>query len=181
LKLSISSILAKNATAVAQTGQFRSSLPNRSQHLVQLPESGRGPGSRDPVHWADSPWSVPRLRGRGEQRGYRDEETPFRQSSIGEVCLFTQPRAQLNAGVSPTVSLAHHGLAIEARSTPCALCSRACASADVHAHARPRGSFQVPYKAQVVLPCLTVFNARCSVFGLKLVSNLPTARRSKRK
>jgi hypothetical protein len=21
----------------------------------------------DPIHWADSPWSVPRLRGRGEQ------------------------------------------------------------------------------------------------------------------
>jgi hypothetical protein len=24
---------------------------------------------RDPVHWAEGPWSVPRLRGRGEQGG----------------------------------------------------------------------------------------------------------------
>jgi hypothetical protein len=30
-------------------------------------------------------------------RGHRDAETPFRQGSIGEVCRFTHPRAQLNA------------------------------------------------------------------------------------
>ncbi len=43
--------------------------------------------------------------------GYRDPETPLRQGSIGQVCLFPYPRAQLNAAHSPTVSLAHHGLA----------------------------------------------------------------------
>jgi hypothetical protein len=30
-------------------------------------------------------------------RGSRDAETPFRRGSIGEVCLFTHLRAQLNA------------------------------------------------------------------------------------
>jgi hypothetical protein len=44
-------------------------------------------------------------------RGDRDAETPLRQGSIAQVCLFPHPRAQLNAAQSPTVSLAHHGLA----------------------------------------------------------------------
>jgi hypothetical protein len=30
-------------------------------------------------------------------KGSRDAETPFRQGSVAEVCLFTHPRAQLNA------------------------------------------------------------------------------------
>jgi hypothetical protein len=46
---------------------------------------------------------------------------------------------------------------------------------------RNRSETYSSYKAQVLLPRLMVFNARCSVFGLKLVSNLPTARSSKRK
>src|SRR5260370_22699393 len=55
-------------------------------------------------------------------------ETPCRQGSL---CFFTHPRAQLICGASPTVSLAHHGLASEARSTACASRCR---------HARLRGA-----------------------------------------
>src|SRR5258707_6941786 len=39
----------------------------------------------------------PVAAGRSRTRGHRDAETPFRKGSIGEVCLFTHPRAQLNA------------------------------------------------------------------------------------
>jgi hypothetical protein len=47
-------------------------------------------------------------------RDHRDAETRFRQGSIGEVCLFTHPRAQLSAArprasaLLPTASQARH-------------------------------------------------------------------------
>jgi hypothetical protein len=45
--------------------------------------------------WANSPWSVPRLRGRGDQGGHRDAETPVRQGSIlvKSVSSHTQERS----------------------------------------------------------------------------------------
>jgi hypothetical protein len=53
--------------------------------------------------------------------GHRDAQTPFRQGSIGEVVSHALKSA-VKRVASPTVMLAHHGLASEARSTACALC-----------------------------------------------------------
>ncbi len=45
------------------------------KQLIVSGHSARANGSSDDwdvaarIHWADSPWSVPRLRGRGEQGG----------------------------------------------------------------------------------------------------------------
>jgi hypothetical protein len=43
-------------------------------------------------------------------KGHRDAAPPFRQGSIGEGSPFTHQRAAANAGPSPIVSPAHHGL-----------------------------------------------------------------------
>jgi hypothetical protein len=56
---------------------------------------------------------------------HRDAETPFRQGSMGEDCLFTHQRAKLNAAprlpsaLLTTASSRGRG---KARSTACALC-----------------------------------------------------------
>ena len=73
------------------------------------------------VQRADSPWSVPRLRGRGS-RGHRDAETPFRQGLNWRSLSFHTFKSAVKRVASPPVSLADHGLASEARSTACALC-----------------------------------------------------------
>jgi hypothetical protein len=55
------------------------------------------------------PWSVPRLRGRGEQGSIKMSK-PHSVGSIGEVYLLTHQRAQLNTARPPTHSRARHGL-----------------------------------------------------------------------
>jgi hypothetical protein len=52
------------------------------------------------------PWSVPRLRGRGEQG-----------IIVMESLSLHTPKSAVKRGVSLTVGLAYHGLASEARST----------------------------------------------------------------
>jgi hypothetical protein len=61
------------------------------------------------------PWSVPRLRGRGQQ-GNIVVRTHLCQCSIGDACLFI-PKSAARQGSCPALSPADHGLASEARST----------------------------------------------------------------
>ena len=73
------------------------------------------------VHWADSPWSVPRLLGRGEQ-GIMVMQSPISSGLYRRSLSFHTLKSAVKRSASLTVSLAYHGLASEARSTACALC-----------------------------------------------------------
>src|SRR5260370_34125683 len=68
--------------------------------------------SQEPIQEAGQPWSVPRLRGRGEQGKIARYTPPFGLRSIGNDSLFThtQERGQLTP-LGTSYSLAHHGVA----------------------------------------------------------------------
>jgi hypothetical protein len=74
--------------------------------------------------------------------GYRDVENPFLEGSIGEVCLFTRPRAQLNAArPRPSALLT---TASQARHAP-----RLAPYVDAH------GQLPDPYRAWILVPFAT--------------------------
>jgi len=66
-------------------------------------------GLRMRVNLRRKPWSVPRLRGRGEQEGIV-MQNPISSALYRRICLLAHPRARINAAASSTVSLAHHSL-----------------------------------------------------------------------
>ncbi len=86
----------------------------------------------EPVHWADSPWSVPRLRGRGEQRVIVMQRPHFVRAQLRSLLT---PKSAVKRGASPTVSLAHH-VASQASFSPHG------SEPYIDAHARPRGRYR---------------------------------------
>jgi hypothetical protein len=74
---------------------------------------GSGPAAAGSRSLADSPWSVPRLRGRGDQGVIVMPRPHFVRAQLRSLSRHT-PKSAVKRGASPTVSLAHHGLASEA-------------------------------------------------------------------
>jgi hypothetical protein len=68
------------------------------------------------VNTRHNPWSVPRLRGRGEQ-GYIVMHTKLLSALYVRTYASSRPRARHNGESALSLALAYHGLASEARST----------------------------------------------------------------